>query len=259
MASSWLKAVGLGFRSDRGDLAAAYWFAGFLLLGFLAYIITGTEPLTTKDTSSYINLWSIRTAGYPAFLHALFWLGLSSEGIVLVQFAVLLISAGYLSWIIFRITGALATALLVNILLIAAPWMKMYAQTLATEALFISLLMVWLAHALLLIVKPQARHLAILFVAAAAASTVRPIGVFLFPIILVLGILIRAAWSWRLLGGALVGVLLTAGVGLWESSYFYRFNTPPRESLTGIIFFARGALIDVPADRLETARSQLAA
>jgi hypothetical protein len=75
-------------------------------------------------------------------LHALFWLGLSSKEVVLVQFAVLLISASYLSWVVFRITGGLAMGLLVNILLLAAPWTKTYAQTLATEALFIPLLMI---------------------------------------------------------------------------------------------------------------------
>jgi hypothetical protein len=228
-----------------------------LLLGSLAYVISGTDPLTARDTNSYVNLWSIRTSGYPAFLHALFWLGFSSKAIILGQFAILLLSAGYLSSVVYRITGSLATALLVNILLLAAPWMKSYAQTLATEALFIPLLMVWVAHALLFITRPKIHHLAILLVAAAIASTVRPIAVFLFPMVLVLLILVRSAWSWRLLGGALIGVLLAAGIGLWESSYYYRFNFPPRESVTGLHFFAAGALIDVPPERLEGARERL--
>ena len=258
MASPWLRVGRLGFQANRSGFAT-YWFAAILLLGSLAYVISGTDPLTAKDTNSYINLWSIRTSGYPAFLHALFWLGLSSKAVVLVQFAILLISASYLSSVVYRITGRLATALLVNILLLAAPWMKTYAQTLATEALFIPLLMVWVAHALLFIARPRVHHLAILFVVAAIASTVRPIGVFLFPIILVLLILVRSAWSWRLLGGALVGVLLAAGIGLWESSYYYRFNSPPREFVTGIHFFAEGALIDVPPERLEVAREHLTA
>ena len=183
------------------------------LFSLLWYGMFHSLPLMEPDSSSYIQFSPIRTAGYPFFLWIVKKIFGTFDVVPIVHLCFLTLSATYLTVEFYRLTRRYALASILMIGLMVNP-IYHYAFNIMTEALSISLLMVFLGITIRLFQHPTLKKLAML-------STI--VG---------LGILIRPAHY------AYVPVLL--GVGMWVFAFsplrFFQVVTATLTPLVILIF-----------------------
>jgi len=166
------------------------------------------------DSASYLNADGMRSAGYPIFLALAKAAGLDVSGIVMVQTAMLAASVGALCWAMVYASGRMIWGLLLLGVLCGNPFLWRYGAQILSEALFIPLLCLMTASALMAVRhEAQRRWLMLSAVCLAVAVLVRPVAVAMLPglLMVALGLSSNQTWARRALN-ALAIVIVVVGV-----------------------------------------------
>ena len=137
------------------------------------------SPILDHDSAGYIAFAAYRTAGYPLFIRLV---GL--DNVVLAQMALLGISAGLLGRSVTRYCGKSWFGILTVVAIYGNPLVVPYIAHVRTEILFISLVSLFLAAALMYLRKPSTIWAICASVCVGLACITRPQG---YPLIIVLG------------------------------------------------------------------------
>lgn len=159
--------------------------------GFMVYRIildaTGSLPMLSPDSFSYLGWFQSRTPGYPLFLQGIFSFTDDARWIVPVQLNVLLLSVALMGWALGRLFHSRLFALLITLLIFTATPILMLSWQVLTELLYTACLCLHLA-CVATFLRTGSRTAALLIgCTAGAAIAVRPSGYALvacYPILL---------------------------------------------------------------------------
>jgi hypothetical protein len=204
-------------------------------------LVAPDAPVTQPDSASYLNFSSYRTATYPLFIKLV---GLNSLTIVQT-----LLFAGALAVLGFETlasTRNLAVAAILMVGVAANPELNKYHSLVMTESLYISALLVFLAMLVRFVRLNDLLSLGLAAAFAGVAATIRPTGLALLPIPILMVLACRRQFKSRAL--ALISVALFPAVTLVAgeralSSFIHQGNLA---SMAPRHIFAKAAMIDAP-------------
>ena len=162
---------------------AVWIMAALSIAAFLIAMAVATaakiEPLR-PDTASYLYFDPSRSIGYPIFL----WLIRTITGQVALavpmQMALLTAALFVLGLSFYRLTGRPCLSIAFQAVALISPEMWLSASSLVTEAVATAFVAMWCAQLLRVLRTPDVRGIALLCLAALAATLVRPSLIVLF-------------------------------------------------------------------------------
>lgn len=217
------------------------------LLFLLLYAFYTPDVVTVQpDSPGYLEFANGRSGGYPAFLALLKPLIRGVADYTIAQRVLYALAVLALALQIARTFGGVAIACVAEVALLFNPEVNRYHFIIVSESVFLSSLTLFLAAALAYLRTGRTGWFAATALAAAASMTVRPTGIVLLPLLVVLA-LARAGVTWRDFAKLVVVGAVTAGSVLaLEGVYFRAHHSMPRVSLAPIHFLAKAGMVDVP-------------
>lgn len=233
--------------SGTADAAIRRWvlaaLAGCALLaGLLLWLKSPLSPLTNPDSHLYTNFGPTVPATYPLFI-----LLVGLDNLVVVQILAYVVAAAILAGVTYYVTKQawLAAALLIGLLI--NPEIHGFHHTIISEALFLPVLLLYLAALIALAFRSSAISFFLAAGFVGVAVTIRPISYPLLVVVLLAALIGFGGLPWRrrfflMLGGLLIWV------GIWgaERAYSNALHANRLTSLTGPHLFAKASLVDAP-------------
>lgn len=185
-------------------------------------------PLFSPDSHSYLEFAGIRSGGYPFFLAVLRLIFPDEPYYVIGQFTLYGLSVLIFAWQLYKSEDNLLFCLIVELGLLANWEVNRYHFTIATETLFLSIGLWFLAAALSHLRTGSLASIAVASGAAAAALTVRLTGlafVAAVPILLLAGA--RTGSLVARIGFVILPIVAVIGA---ENLYYHAYHPGPRES-----------------------------
>ncbi len=220
-------------RLVLAGVAAAY--------ALVMIVVAPDAPVTQPDSASYLAFSSYRTATYPLFIKLV---GLNSLTIVQT-----LLFAGALAVLGFETlasTRNLAVAAILMIGVAANPELNKYHSVVMTESLFMSALLVFLAMLVRFVRLKDLLSLGLAAALAGVAATIRPTGLALLPIPILMVLACRRQLKSPVLAlmsvALLPAIMLVAG----ERALSHFIHQGNLASLAPRHIFAKAAMIDAP-------------
>lgn len=143
-------------------------------------------PITTPDSSHYLNMTPIVPLGYPFFLNTT-----GARGAIIAQPIIFSAALAFMGREIVRTTrhSWLATAVLAGCMIV--PQIREYHASILSESLFLSLLVVFLGLCIRFAHYPTWRLLVLVAITVGASAVVRRTGLAFVPVMLVMVLLQR--------------------------------------------------------------------
>jgi hypothetical protein len=153
---------------------------------FIAYHHAPPEPFISGDSPGYIDFSSQRTAGYPVFLRFISW---ADGGLAIaspLQLAMLCAGTALFAIGLCHLLGSFWSGLLGIVLVLGNYEIVKYSFWILTDGPFISLTLAMLGSVALWLATKKGAALASASVFFAAATTVRPDGIVLLPMLVII-------------------------------------------------------------------------
>ena len=198
-------------------------------------------PVTQTDSASYLNFSAYRTATYPFFIKLV---GLN--GLTIAQ---TLLFAGALAVLGFETlasTRNLAVAAILMVGVAANPELNKYHSVVMTESLFMSTLIVFLAMLIRFVRRKDLLSLALAAALAGVAATIRPPGLALLPIPILMVLACRRQLKSPALALMAVALLPAIVLVAGERALSHFIHQDNLASLVPRHIFAKAAMIDAP-------------
>lgn len=215
---------------------------GILYVSVQLALLPGA-PVLEPDSGSYLMFSPIRTATYPLLLRAF-----GPEAMIVIQPVAYAAASAALSLYILAISRRALASFAIAIGLFINPQLDVYHSHIMSESLFMSALLIFFIAAIAFFRHPGWRLALLTSLLAGLAATIRPTGYALCPILLVMVLMARQSLGGRgvfkVLIAAIVPMLILVGA---ERLYANWVHGDQATSLAGRHFFAKSALIDVPA------------
>ncbi len=211
------------------------WY-GFLFFG------RPEQPIIGPDSQSYLNFFSFRSAGYPAFLNII-----TLSMVTWVQPLLAAVSLAYLSQQTYLLTKSIIAPLLLIILIIANYRFNSYHYSVFTESIYMSILMLIMGSWIRYSIKRNLMNLVVTSILIGLAITIRPAAIFLVPLLIVLFSLRTERHSGKKHLGAktlfMVALIPALILVAFERTFSYYWHDKNTTSLLGRHLFAKAALI----------------
>lgn len=214
-------------------------------LFLLVYALHGPDVLLIQpDSEGYLTFASGRIGGYPAFLASLLPFIHDVADYALAQRLLYSLAVLALGYQLLRSFGSPAIALVAEAALLFNPEVNRYHFVIVTESLYLSTSALFLAAALAYLRTGRLGWFALASALAAYAVTVRPAGVVLLPLLVILLLAgprlpWRQIWKYILVAAVAVVVILSL-----ESIYYRAHHEGPRVSLAPIHLLAKAGMVD---------------
>jgi len=213
-----------------------------LVAGVVIWLAGSATPVLVPDSDSYLQFSPYRTASYPLFVRLV---GL--DFLVPAQLLSYALGCAALGVAALKLTGRLWLALLLIAAVFVNPEVMSFQRSVVSEALFIPVLVVWLASLFLLVQHVSMRNAALAGALAGLAATVRPAS---YPIILVALLAIwigsRQAGFSKKIQIILICVLSWGSLVAAERLYSRAAHGAALTSLAGPHIYAKASLIEAP-------------
>lgn len=215
-----------------------------LCVAYVAYCLTTNPagPITTPDSTRYLETWPNYPLGYPLFLEIF-----GARGAIVAQPVIFGAALAFLGREVVRLTKHTSLAAAVIVGCAALPQIREFHASILTESLFLSLGIVILGMTLRFVYYPTWHLLVAVAVTAGMSATVRRTGFVFLPLMLLMVLLER-----HRLKRSHLALFLAAGVAPFFVVYGIEQAAAPivhqgqASSLTGRHMFAKAALIDAP-------------
>jgi hypothetical protein len=204
-------------------------------------LVAPDAPTTQTDSASYLQFSSYRTATYPLFIKLV---GLN--GLTIAQ---TLLFAGALAVLGFKTlasTRNLAVAAILMVGVAANPELNKYHSVVMTESLFMSALLVFLAMLIRFVRRKDLLSLGLAAAFAGVAATIRPPGLALLPIPILMVLACRQQLKSRALALLAVALLPAIMLVAGERALSHVIHQGNVSSLAPRHIFAKAAMIDAP-------------
>jgi hypothetical protein len=216
-------------------LCAAY--AGYCL------VTNPAGPITTPDSTHYLNMTPIVPLGYPFFLKVT-----GARGAIIAQPILFAAALAFMGREIVRTTRStwLAAAAVAGCMIV--PQIREFHASILSESLFLSLLVVFLGLSIRFAYYPTWRLMVLVAIAVGASALVRRTGFAFMPVMLAMVLLQRhhlrgsPAWLFFVAAVAPFGVIVGT-----EQAIAPLIHAGSSSSLMGRHLFAKAALIDAPS------------
>jgi hypothetical protein len=218
--------------------------AGVLTLG-LAILVgqilaAPAVPILEPDSGGYLTFASFRPSGYPLLL----WL-VGAQGALAVQPTLAAFTLTYLGCELLALTRS---ALLAGVTMLAValnPFLLVYHYKIMSDSLYVSLLMLLLGLLVHLVRKPSLGFFATASVVAGAIITVRSVGCFVVPLMVLVPLTLRSKVHSRALfvAAALIPMLIIA---VTETGLRGAAHNGSMNSLFGTALYGKAGMIDAP-------------
>ncbi len=207
--------------------------------------VSGPLAIINEDTNTYLSFNPLRTAGYPLFTKGLLWIYDDLVFIAVVQHCLFVACSIWLLVEVIKISGSYLLAVVISLALAANMDLLRFHSVIATESLYVSLSLGFIAVTLSFLRDSRFSKLAALSVITGLAITVRPIGYALVPLLFLLIILNFRCFRGRLVGSILLIFLPMLLILAAEHFVYTSRHGNVRESLLGLHLFAKAGLVEV--------------
>jgi len=200
-------------------------------------------PLFTADSAGYLEFNAQRSAGYPLFLMIFQSLGVSAQGITIIQSGLYSIAMGFLLWAMYHVEIPKTLIAFAFLLIGFNPVIVYFHFMILTDSLFTSLQIVICGIVLLFLFDGRMRWLVLLSTIAGISITIRPVGYFLIPfvgILLVMKTIETRQLSLSLISAATLPLVLFI---LLENNVYRSIHGLERQSELGVSIFAKGVMV----------------
>ena len=218
--------------------------AGVLTLG-LAILVgqmlaAPAMPMLEPDSASYLAFASYRPSGYALLLRLL-----GEQGALFAQPILAALALTYLGYELLALTRSSLLAGATMLAVALNPFLLVYHYKIMSDSLYVSLLMLLLGLLIHLVRKPSPGIFATASLVAGAMISVRFVGWFVVPLMVLLPLLLRSKVYSRLtfLAAALLPMLLIA---LTEAGVRTATHSGSVNSLLGVSLYGKAGLIDAP-------------
>lgn len=224
-------------------VSLAYCSAIVVLFAAVTMTMPSSAPLLEPDSGGYLSFSATRSAGYPAFLSLLEWLGLTRDEVPFAQFGLYALSLAALGLALANVMQSKSLAFLVIAVVIAArPVHDLHAQILS-DSLTLSLLNGIAAAILVFGRTHRLAYLALTSLFIGLAIAVRPASWAFVPILPLMVALLagwRVLFGWRSIAALLVPIVLSVAA---ERIYYGSAHGWERQSLLPLHVFGKGAML----------------
>jgi hypothetical protein len=216
-----------------------------LCAAYVAYCLATNPPgpITTPDSTRYLEVWANYPLGYPLFLKIF-----GARGAIVAQPVIFGAALAFLGSGVVKLTRNTWLAAAIVIGCAALPQVREFHASILTESVFLSLVMVILGLALRFVYHPTWQQVAAVAVTAGVSVTVRRTGFAFLPLMIIMVLLarhrLRGSRRALLFAVAVVPFFLVYGI---EQIAAPIVHTGHASSLSGRHLFAKAALIDAPA------------